>query len=99
MHKYIIDTDFAVTNLLQLVVAEEGQLAELVADLASVEAQLRVHQWDFESSDLNDDFSDAYVMAAFGRMESCTSSGNAGATGGGASSSGWCSSASYTGNC
>jgi hypothetical protein len=28
---------------------------------------LKVHQWDFQTSDLNDDFSDAYVIAAFGR--------------------------------
>lgn len=68
MHQYIIDTEFAVANLLQLSNAEEDRLAELVANLASVEAQLRVHRWDFESSDLNDDFSDAYVVAAFGRM-------------------------------
>jgi len=68
MHKYIVDTEFAVANLLKLITAEEEQLEPLVAHLGSMEAQLRVHRWDFESSDLNDDFSDAYVMAAFGRM-------------------------------
>lgn len=68
MHQYISDTEYAVKNLLQLATEEERALQELSARLGSVEAQLRVHKWDFESSDLNDDFSDAYVMAAFGRM-------------------------------
>lgn len=68
MHKYLIDTEFAVTNLLQLAIEEEKKLEEQKTRLASTEAQFRIHRWDFESSDLNDDFSDAYVMAAFGRM-------------------------------
>ena len=68
MHQYIIDTEFAATNLLQLATAEEKELLEQSDRLTGVEAQLRVHKWDFESSDLNDDFSDAYVMGAFGRM-------------------------------
>lgn len=68
MHQYIHDTAFAVRNLLQLATSEENELKAKVEDLKPVEAQFRVHKWDFESSDLNDDFSDAYVMAAFGRM-------------------------------
>jgi hypothetical protein len=68
MHQYIVDTEFAVKNLIQLATEEDKVLTELVSRLGSVEAQFRVHKWDFETSDLNDDFSDAYVMAAFGRM-------------------------------
>lgn len=68
MHQYIVDTEFAVKNLFHLITAEENELAEKVKSLASVEAELKVRKWDFASSDLNDDFSDAYVMAAFGRM-------------------------------
>ena len=68
MHQYLIDTEFAVKNLLKLAIEEEKILEEQKTHLASAEAQFRVHRWDFESSDLNDDFSDAYVMAAFGRM-------------------------------
>jgi hypothetical protein len=68
MHQFIVNTEFAVKNLLQLATEEEKVLKELVSRLGSVEAQFRVHKWDFETSDLNDDFSDAYVMAAFGRM-------------------------------
>jgi hypothetical protein len=68
MHQFLNDTEYAIENLLQLATDEEKTLKELAPRLASVEAQFRVHKWDFESSDLNDDFSDAYVMAAFGRM-------------------------------
>ncbi|WP_156396343.1 hypothetical protein [Noviherbaspirillum sp. Root189] len=41
----------------------------MTSELKEIEAQFRVDKWDFESSDLNEDVSDAYVMAAFGRME------------------------------
>jgi hypothetical protein len=68
MHQYITDTEYAAKNLLLLANEEEKKLQELFEQLKNVEAQLRVHKWDFESSDLNDDFSEAYVMAAFGRM-------------------------------
>lgn len=68
MHQYITDTEFASKNLLQLATYEENQLQELSARLRKVEAELKAHRWDFETSDLSDDFSDAYVMGAFGRM-------------------------------
>ncbi len=68
MHQYIIDTEFAVQNLLRLATQEETTLNGLIRELSDVEAKLRVSKWDFESSDLNDDFPDAYVMSAFGRM-------------------------------
>lgn len=68
MNQYLTDTEFAVKNLIQIASAEENELKTKAARLREVEAQLRVHRWDFETSDLNDDFSDAYVMAAFERM-------------------------------
>lgn len=68
MNPYLSETEYAVQNLLLLTNKEEALLAKKLAALTSTEAKLRVHQWDFESSDLNDDFSEAYVMAAFGRM-------------------------------
>lgn len=68
MHQYIRDTAFAVANLLHLATAEENELKTKASDFKKVEAQFRVHKWNFESSDLNDDFSDGYVMAAFGQM-------------------------------
>lgn len=67
MHRYLQDTEFACQNLFRLATDEENHLKSLVAELPPLEQQLKVHQWDFETSDLNDDFSDAYVMAAFGR--------------------------------
>lgn len=68
MHQYITDTEFAAKNLLLLANEEENKLKELAEILRDVEVQLRVHKWDFESSDLNDDFSEVYVMSAFSRM-------------------------------
>lgn len=68
MHQYIIDTEFAVKNLLELANVEEKTLQNLASRLPSVEAQFQINKWDFETSDMNDDFSDVYVMAAFRRM-------------------------------
>jgi hypothetical protein len=68
MHQYLIDTEFAVRNLIQLANKEEEQLQMLSTKLAELEPKLKMLQWDFKSSELNDDFSDAYVMAAFHRM-------------------------------
>lgn len=67
MHQYIQDTEFATKNLFSLATDEERQLKALLERLRETEHRLKVHQWDFETSDLNDDFSDAYVMAAFSR--------------------------------
>ncbi len=68
MNQYLSDTEFAVKSLIELASAEENELRAKGTQLRDVEAQLQVHKWDFETSDLNDDFSDAYVMGAFGRM-------------------------------
>lgn len=70
MHQYLTDTEFAVKNLLQLANAEEKQLQQLMPRLADIEAMFRAHQWEFQTSDMNDDFSDAHAMAAFHRMAS-----------------------------
>lgn len=67
MHQYLQDTEYVAKNLLRLANDEEQQLRALSPKLQQAEAELRVHQLDFQSSDLNEDFSDAYVMAAFGR--------------------------------
>ena len=64
---YKNDTEFAMRNLIELAMREETELNNRSRVLQEAEARLRVHQWDFQSSDLNDDFSDAYVMAAFAR--------------------------------
>lgn len=67
MHQYLRDTEYATQNLFRLATEEELQLKTLTKTLEEMERQLQIHQWDFQSSDLNDDFSDAYVMAAFER--------------------------------
>lgn len=64
---YADDTEYASRNLIDLAMREEALLAEKKALLSDAERRMRVHQQDFQSSDLNDDFSDAYVMAAFAR--------------------------------
>lgn len=67
MHQYLTDTEFAAESLFRLATDEERQIASISDGLRGKERELKVHQWDFETSDLNDDFSDAYVMAAFAR--------------------------------
>lgn len=67
MHQYLQDTEYAAENLLSIAIAEEVQLKAVMEKLRQAEAQLKVDQWDFQTSDLHEDFSDAYVIAAFGR--------------------------------
>lgn len=67
MNQYLLDTEFAVQNLFELATSEEHQLQSLIENLRLKEDEMRVHHWDFQTSELNDDFSDAYVIAAFGR--------------------------------
>ena len=67
MHKYLRDTEFAAKSLFSLATDEANQLKALAEKLPPLEQQLKIHQWDFQTSDLNEDFSDAYVMAAFSR--------------------------------
>ena len=70
MNPYITETEYAVKNLIELASKEETELEELKGKLPAVEAKFRHNQWDFETSDMNDDFSDAHVMGAFHRMAS-----------------------------
>ncbi|MGO7658883.1 hypothetical protein ACC679_28620 [Rhizobium ruizarguesonis] len=65
---YLDDTEYASRNLIELITHEERELGILKDGLRTEEAKFRANRLDFETSDLNDDFSDAYVQAAFGRM-------------------------------
>lgn len=67
MHQYLQDTEFAAKSLFSLVTDEAKQLKALSLKLHPLEQQLKFHQWDFQTSDLNDDFTDGHVMAAFRR--------------------------------
>jgi len=55
---YLQDTEYAARNLIDLAMAEEREINELWPYLQEAEATVRAFQWDFESSDLHDDFSD-----------------------------------------
>ena len=68
MNQYISETEYAVKNLIELATSEENKVAVLKEKLSSEEAKYKVHKWDFETSDLHEDFSDVYVMGAFQRM-------------------------------
>ncbi|AMV47784.1 hypothetical protein [Paraburkholderia caribensis] len=65
---YLHNTEYAVRHLIELAVREDDMLLEAQRQLAGAEAQLKFHEWDFRTSDQSEDFSDAHVMAAFGRM-------------------------------
>jgi len=68
MNQYISETEYAVKNLIELVSNEENKIILLKEKLSSAEAKHKAHKWDFETSDMHEDFSDAYVMGAFHRM-------------------------------
>lgn len=65
---YVEDTEYAAKNIIQLAFHEEEELSKLAQKLSEEMAKYTINKWDFETSDLNDDFSDAHVMAAFHRM-------------------------------
>ncbi len=67
MHAYLQDTAYATQNLIRLAMDEALQLDALSKELSRAEERVKLHQWDFQTSDLSEDFSGAYVMAAFGR--------------------------------
>lgn len=64
---YSDDTEYAMRNLIRLAMREEDEFREKSQLLQDAEQQLKIYQWDFQTSDLNDDFSEGYVMAAFAR--------------------------------
>ena len=65
---YINDTEYAAKNLIELAMREERRIDEIRSSLEEAESKFKRCQWDFETSDLHEDFSDRYVMAAFHRM-------------------------------
>lgn len=65
---YIQDTKYAAESLIDLAMSEEREIEELWPNLKDAESRVKALQWDFETSDLHEDFSDHYVIAAFHRM-------------------------------
>lgn len=68
MNFYIAATEYAVQNLIAIVFSEEQRLREEESKYQSLTGQYEAHRLDFVTSDLHDDFSDAYVMNRFSRM-------------------------------
>lgn len=64
---YAENTEYAARNLIELITHEEGDLAALHEKL-SKQGSPRLHEWDFRTSDLHDDFTEAHVMNAFTKM-------------------------------
>lgn len=74
---YLQDTEYAVKNLIDLAMREEHQLNELWPLLEQAEMKFKALQWDFQTSDMHEDFSDQYVMGAFHRMARANQEANA----------------------
>ena len=73
MHQYIVETGSTVRSLLELVNHEDSLIKEHTAKLREAINEIKTHGWNFQANDLNDDFSDTYVMAAFFRLANSTS--------------------------
>lgn len=65
---YFEDTEYATKNLIDLIAGQQKELEGVKAELATQIAKNKFFAWDYETSDLNDDFSEAHVMNAFRNM-------------------------------
>lgn len=65
---YANDVEFAAKNIIELIMGEQKSLSQLQTLLTSAEAKRNHFEWDFRTSDMNDDFSDAHVQHAFVTM-------------------------------
>ena len=68
MHQYIVETGKTVRTLLEMVNHESSLIKEQTSRLHDAIIKFKVQGRDLNFTDLNDDFSDAYVMAAYFRM-------------------------------
>lgn len=73
MHQYIVETEDTIRSLFELVNQEDSLVQEQTSKLREIIAEFKARGWNFHTSDLNDDFSDTYVMAAFFRLANSTS--------------------------
>ena len=62
---YANDIEFASKNIIELSMGEQKALSQLQNLLDSAETKQKHFEWDFSTSDMNDDFSDARVQHAF----------------------------------
>ena len=73
MHQYIVETGNTVRGLLEMVGREISLIKEQTSKLREVIIKFKTQGRDFNSADLNEDFSDAYVMSAYFRLANSTS--------------------------
>ncbi len=72
MHQYIVETGNTVRGLLEMVNHESSLIKEQTSKLRDAIIKFKAQGRDLNSTDLNDDFSDAYVMAAYFRLANST---------------------------
>ena len=72
MHQYIFETGNTVRALLEMVNHENSLIKEQTSKLRDAIIKFKAQGWDLKFTDLNDDFSDSYVMAAYFRMANST---------------------------
>lgn len=68
MNLYLSETEFAVHNFFKLATNEKQKLADKMSSLISAQKKAEMFEWDFKTSDLNEDFSEIYVMNAYAKM-------------------------------
>jgi len=76
MHQYIIETGNTVRTLFELLIHEESLIKEQTEKLHKAVIEINAHGWNFQTDDLNDDFPETFIKAAFFRIENSTASAN-----------------------
>ena len=76
MHQYIVETGNIVRGLLEMVNHENSLIKEQTSKLHEAIAKFKTQGQNLNSIDLNDDFSDTYVMAAYFRLANSTPGAN-----------------------
>ena len=65
---YIDDTKYAAENLISLFSHEDKKIKEQRNKLEKSHAKITVNNWDFQTSSINEDFSEKYEMHAYARL-------------------------------
>lgn len=68
MHNYLEATQHAAKNLIELAAGEFRMLEDLRKKFLEANSKFEHHNWDYTSTDMNDDFSEGHVRQAFGKM-------------------------------
>ncbi|AVX02576.1 hypothetical protein MXMO3_00028 [Maritalea myrionectae] len=65
---YLEDTNYAASSLIDLITQQQIALDKTKEELSGLMKKFKHYHWDYTTSDLNDDFSEAHVMNAFHNM-------------------------------